>query len=92
MSAATSINDPSLNEIGHYVVTAQPSGSVLSAVKCSFFGDGSVVRTNHLMHNLSYLVFSPSYIFCLNASSIILKGRGHCEIEPLRNTSISTFF
>ncbi|KAL3805655.1 hypothetical protein HJC23_005899 [Cyclotella cryptica] len=45
MSAAmitNNTNDPSLNEIGHYVVTSHPPGSVLSAVRCSFFGDGSV--------------------------------------------------
>lgn len=43
-------NDPSLNEIGHYVVTSHPPGSVLSAVRCSFFGDGSVVRLTFWCH------------------------------------------
>jgi hypothetical protein len=40
MAATT---NPSLNEIGHYVVTSHPPGAVLSAVKCDFFGDGSLV-------------------------------------------------
>jgi hypothetical protein len=35
--------NPSLNEIGHYVVTSHPPGAVLSAAKCDFFGDGSLV-------------------------------------------------
>lgn len=34
-------NQDTLNEEGHYVVTAQPPGSVLKSVKCSFLSPGS---------------------------------------------------
>ena len=42
---ASGMDDPNIYEIGHYVVTAQPSGSVMSAVKCSFLAPDSIVRS-----------------------------------------------
>jgi hypothetical protein len=52
MAATT---NPSLNEIGHYVVTSHPPGAVLSAVKCDFFGDGSLVSYIYIqLHTIHY--------------------------------------
>ena len=32
-----------INEAGHYVVTAHPTGAVIKSVKCSFLAPGSLV-------------------------------------------------
>jgi len=45
-------NDANMNEAGHYVVTAQPAGSVIQSVKCSFLAPGStdivIAKSHHL--------------------------------------------
>ena len=67
------------NEIGHYVVTAHPSGSVLSATRCSFLSPNS----NDVVIAKSTRIEIRQYVPELSSSAGVVVDDSNADVFPL---------